>query len=139
MIHIIQNHIRVMLTIPAGVGKQSICHSHSFIKPFHLFHLSVGPDVCKIIFISSGCWEQRNGYYVQEGHGQVNECYDTLETAKRFCLSAGDCKAIATQSNICSGKYRVTHGDPTFISYGAWKQYNLKAYEYMCYSGTFLW
>ena len=91
----------------------------------------------QIIFIFSGCWEQRNGYYVLQGHGQVNECYETLETAKRFCLSAGDCKAIATQSNVCSGKYRVTHGDPTFISSPVWKQINIKAYEYMCYSGTF--
>ena len=76
------------------------------------------------------------GRYVQEGHGQVNECYSTLEEAKSKCIAAGDCKAIATQSNVCGGKFRVTHGGPTFVKYENWKQYDLKAWEYLCTKGN---
>ena len=73
---------------------------------------------------------------MQEGHGQINECYTTLEEAKAKCLAAGDCKAIATQSNVCSGEFRVTHGGPTFIAYANWKHYALKAYEFTCETGS---
>ena len=69
-------------------------------------------------FISLEClnpeWTEKDGYYVSEGHGDGTECYDDLNNAKLKCIEAGDCHAIATQSNICGGQYRVTHGGPTF-------------------------
>ena len=42
---------------------------------------------------------------------------------------------IATQSNICAGKFRVTHGIPAFRWYRHWRSYDLKSYEYMCPTG----
>ena len=75
------------------------------------------------------CWEQKDGYYVEEGHTQTSECYVTLDEAKSICLAAGDCKAVATQSNVCSGQYRVTHGGPTFIYLATWASWNLRSYE----------
>ena len=69
------------------------------------------------------------------GHGQTDECYETFTEAKLKCLAAGDCKAIATQSNICSGKFRVTHGIPAFRFFSGWKPLNLKTYEYTCQTG----
>jgi len=80
------------------------------------------------------CWEQRNGTYVKEGHGQENECYATFEEATAKCVAAGDCKAIATQNDICGGKFRITHGDPTFIKFENWKPYAMIAYEDWCRS-----
>ena len=83
----------------------------------------------------SECWKQRNGDYVKEGHGEVDECYPTLDEAKTKCIAAGDCKAIATQSNVCDGKFRVSHGGPTFVEYENWQSINLKSYEYLCSKG----
>jgi len=81
---------------------------------------------------TSPCWSLKNGYYVTNGHGQTDECYETFTEAKLRCIAAGDCKAIATQSNICSGKFRVTHGIPAFRWWSHWKSLNLKTYEYTC-------
>ena len=64
----------------------------------------------------SHCWTKKDKFYVGEQHGATNECYD-FETAKRRCEQAADCHAIATQYNVCDGKYRVTHGGPTFNYY----------------------
>merc|ERR1739848_175608 len=61
----------------------------------------------------TSCLEDRCGVYVQEQHGQTNECYSTLAEAASKCLAAGDCGAVATQSNVGGGCYRVTHGGPT--------------------------
>ena len=83
------------------------------------------------------CWEGMIGRYVQEGHGQENECYLTLDEAQSKCIAAGDCKAVATQNNVCSGMFRVTHGGPTFVEYENWQQYDLKAYEYLCFKGNY--
>ena len=85
----------------------------------------------KYFFIGT-CWRQKNGFYVKEGHGQTNECYATLEEAKAKCVAAGDCKAVATQNNVCNGHFRVTHGGPTFIAYTNWKPYALVSYELTC-------
>ena len=98
-----------------------------FFRSFSLF--LVGTDILE-------CWEKMNGRYVVEGHGQVTECYPTLEEAQAKCIAASDCKAIATQSNVCAGKFRVTHGGPTFKSFEYWKYYNLYAYEYLCSKGN---
>ena len=87
--------------------------------------------------IFSECWKQRKGDYVIEGHGQENECYATIEEAKAKCLAAGDCRAIATQNNVCGGKFRVTHCGPTFIAYENWQPYSIIAYEYTCDKGNF--
>jgi len=77
-------------------------------------------------------WSSRkNGIYIQEQHGKTNECYN-FATAKLKCQAAGDCHAIATQSNVCGGKYRVTHGGPTEKKYGNWKAYNLWSYTLTC-------
>merc|ERR1719491_2181998 len=74
------------------------------------------------------CWSARmDGKYVKEGHG-TGPCYD-LETAKQQCEDATDCFAIATQSNVCSGQFRVTHGGPTFMTYSNWQPYDLHAYQ----------
>ena len=65
-------------------------------------------------------------------YGQSNECYPTLQEAKEKCLAAGDCKAIATQNNICNGHFRVTHGGPTFKAYANWKPFDKRSYKYTC-------
>merc|ERR1719412_3270359 len=80
---------------------------------------------------ASGCWSGKlEGKYIKEQHGATNECYD-FEQAKRKCEQASDCHGIATQSNVCSGKYRVTHGSTaTLLTYGNWKAYNLWAYTF---------
>lgn len=77
-----------------------------------------------------GCWSSRlNGKYVRQQHGKTNECY-SFAVAKAKCAAASDCGAIATQSNVCGGKYRVTHGGPTLVYYSHWKRYNLWAYTF---------
>ena len=78
---------------------------------------------------------------MEEGHfSNDNECYSTLEEAKAKCLEAKDCKAIATQKNFCGGKFRVTHGGPTFKFYPdttyMGQELNMKAYEYTCNTGN---
>ena len=75
------------------------------------------------------CWSNRlEGKYISEQHGASNECYD-FATAKEKCAKAGDCHGIATQSNVCGGKYRVTHGTTASLRhYGNWAAYNLWAY-----------
>ena len=79
-------------------------------------------------------WRQKDGFYVEEGHGQTNECYPTLDKAKAKCVAAGDCKAIATQKNFCNGNFRVTHGGPTFINFTMfnWKFLDMTSYERIC-------
>ena len=55
-----------------------------------------------------GTWSGRkNGYYIKEQHLATNECYD-FATAKAKCEAAPDCHGIATQNNVCGGKYRGT-------------------------------
>ena len=71
-----------------------------------------------------------------EGHGKENECYETIEEAKAKCLEAGDCRAIATQKNVCGGKFRVAHGGPTFIPYINWELEAIKSFEYTCDRGN---
>ena len=88
-----------------------------------------------IIYNFSECWKQKTGYYVQEGHGETNECFATLEEAKIKCIAAGDCRAIARQSNVCGGKFRITHGGPTFIKFANWKNTGMRAFEYTCNTG----
>ena len=85
---------------------------------------------CCLPPVSGSCWSSRlNGKYIQEQHGKnTNECYD-FNTAKAKCEAANDCHGIATQSNVCSGKYRVTHGSTaTLKTYSDWASYNLWAY-----------
>ena len=81
-----------------------------------------------------GCnnWTQKDGYYVLEGHGTTNECYNTLDEAKAKCLEASDCFAVASQSNVCGGKYRVSHGGPSFRYWSNWQPYNLRSWELSC-------
>ena len=77
-----------------------------------------------------GCnWIQKDGYFVREGHLATDECYDTLQEAKENCIASKDCHAIATQSNVCGGKYRVSHGGPTFKPH--W-MYDVRAWEHHC-------
>merc|ERR1719285_1424039 len=53
-----------------------------------------------------------------------------LEEAEQACIEAGDCGAIATQSNVCNGQYRVSHGGPTFSAFFAqWETYALRSWE----------
>ena len=79
-----------------------------------------------------GCtWIQKDGYYVEEGHTTVDECYDTLQEAKEKCIDSQDCHAIATQNNVCGGKYRVSHGGPTWGYSENWVQHQLRAWEHI--------
>ena len=91
-----------------------------------------------INFISLEClnpaWTQKDGYFVLEGHGDGTECYGDLNNAKSKCMAAEDCHAIAAQSNICGGQYRVTHGGPTFKYWKAWQSVNLRSWERTCTS-----
>ena len=94
-----------------------------------------------LLFIPSnvylGCnWIQKDGYFVREGHLATDECYDTLQEAKENCIASKDCHAIATQRNVCGGKYRVSHGGPSFVAASAigidWTTLNMRAWEYEC-------
>jgi len=79
--------------------------------------------------MEQACWSKRlDGKYVREGHTETDECYE-LEVAVKKCEEATDCFAIATQSNVCGGRYRVTHGGPTFKSYANWEPYKLWSYK----------
>ena len=81
-------------------------------------------------------WIQKDGYYVSEGHhDETKECYGNFDEAKSKCMAAGDCHAIAYQSNVCGGKYRVTHGGPTFKWWSSkWKMFNMRSWERTCNS-----
>jgi len=72
--------------------------------------------------------EKLNGKYVVEQHGRTNECYATLEEAKSKCEASSDCGAVATQTNVCGGKFRVSHGGPTLRDWSSWEAYDLWAY-----------
>merc|ERR1712173_439568 len=83
-----------------------------------------------------GCqWIEKEGYFILQGHNlpeKKKECYP-LEEAKEKCIAAKDCGGIATQSNVCEGKYRVTHGTPTFKAFADWKSYKpFISYELNC-------
>ena len=69
---------------------------------------------------------------MREGHLTTDECYDTLQEAKENCIASKDCHAIATQRNVCGGKYRVSHGGPTFVFWPTWESLNLRSWEYEC-------
>ena len=92
-----------------------------------------------LVYIFAACWKQRDGDYVKEGHGEENDCYATFEEAKERCYVAGDCMAIAVQNNICGGKFRITHGGPTFKaeSLRVKKLLAVRSYEYICSRGNF--
>ena len=97
--------------------------SHSFAAVLAIYYF---------MMLKASCWSGRlDGRYVQEGHFAAfktdPDCYD-LQTAKRKCEEAADCGAIATQSTICGGKYRVTHGGPTLKTYSNWQRANMWAY-----------
>ena len=53
------------------------------------------------------------------GSAYDGECYD-LEQAIETCIASPDCRAISSQSNVCGGQYRVTHGGPTLTFYPDW-------------------
>ena len=78
---------------------------------------------------TGSCWSARlDGKYIQEQHGYTDGCYD-FDTAKATCEASNDCHGIVTQSNVCSGKYRVSHGSTaTVLHHGNWASYNLWAY-----------
>lgn len=84
--------------------------------------------------LASVCWVQKDGYYVNEGWALARyvlryTCKPTLEEAKIACHASRNCHAIATQSNVCGGRYRVTHGGPTFLKWGNWAYYNLRSWQ----------
>merc|ERR1719285_162093 len=90
-----------------------------------------GECICPSTKPKCHTWNQRDGYYVHEGHGVETDCYPTLDEAKTACLNTnGDCGAIAIQSNWCDGQYRVTHGGPTFSDFfDEWETYGLRSWE----------
>ena len=71
---------------------------------------------------------------MREGHLATDECYDTLQEAKENCIASKDCHAIATQRNVCGGKYRVSHGGPTFIRWPNWDytRIDIRAWRRSC-------
>ena len=62
----------------------------------------------------------------------TTECYDTWQLAKVNCMAVQDCHAITTQSNVCGGKYRVSHGGPTLIYYSDGGSFNLRSWVHSC-------
>ena len=44
----------------------------------------------------------------------------------------GDCGGVTTQNDVCQGKFRVSHGGPTFIYYNNWRFIDLSSYELIC-------
>jgi len=81
------------------------------------------------LLFGGSCWSGRlHGKYINEQQGANDECFD-FDTAKQKCEEATDCHGIATQSNVCSGKYRVTHGSTaTLVAFRNWASFNLWAY-----------
>ena len=76
------------------------------------------------------CWTRHDGYYVTEqlDDPALHECHD-FAWAKAKCAQASDCFAITSQADICGGRYRVTHGGPTFKYFaGDAQAFNLHAY-----------
>merc|ERR1711998_339714 len=63
------------------------------------------------------------------------------QTAKRRCEAAPDCHALSRQTNICGGRYRVTHGGPTLVLYPNWQRYGMWSYTVTrpCAQPTFTW
>ena len=79
--------------------------------------------------LPADCWSSKlEGKYIQEQHGSTDECY-SFEEAKAQCEAADDCHGIATQSNVCSGQYRVTHGaTATLVPWANWAKWSMYAY-----------
>lgn len=78
-------------------------------------------------------WEKWDGYYIGNGHGascDSGDYFSDLNEAKRQCFKAKDCTGIATQSNLCSGYYRITHGAAEWKQHDHWSRWNLWAYDY---------
>jgi len=78
-------------------------------------------------------WTRKNSYYATVGHGKCPEgdVFADVEDAKQACIDAGDCKAIATQKNLCGGKYKIIHSaKPGLIAYpNGITSHNMHAYE----------
>ena len=51
-------------------------------------------------------------------------------------MAASDCYAIATQNNTCGGKFRVSHGGPTFIIAYSTTSITFRAWERYCSTGN---
>ena len=88
--------------------------------------------IYSLYFILDDCWKQRDGDYILQGQGEAEQCYETLQQAKDACASTSDCMGISTQTNICNGYYRLSHGIPTFIYDANWRSLNMRSYEYVC-------
>jgi len=83
------------------------------------------------------CWSEKLvGRFIAEQHPGLEhfssntgvaccECYTDLGSAKQACEGASDCHGIATQSNLCNGGYRVTHGPKATLQYTSnWEAYS---------------
>jgi len=96
---------------------------------FALSHFSLLYVLLNLIFVvfgtsylqdlnEDGCqWIPKYGHFVKQGHRDESECYQSLGKAKNACEEAGDCFAIASQPDVCEGKFRVSHGYPTFLHF----------------------
>ena len=71
-------------------------------------------------------------------NGHKDECYEAINEAahtsfsiaKTKCMEAADCHGIASQSDVCGGQYRVSHGKNATIKYSAdLASYNPSAYS----------
>jgi hypothetical protein len=56
-------------------------------------------------------WTRKDSHFPTVSHGNCEngDVFVNLEDAKKACIDAGDCKVVATQKNLCDGKYRVVH------------------------------
>lgn len=119
--------------VPAGCVAQSL-NVGTTIGDWAAHFKTSGPNCnnghYQVACAGPSCWSSKlEGKYIQEQHGKTNECYASIDTAKAKCQAASDCHGIATQSNVCNGKYRVSHGTTaTLLTYANWKPYNLWAW-----------
>lgn len=79
--------------------------------------------------IAALCWSARiDGQYISEQHGSAEECY-SFALAQKKCEQAADCHGITTQSSVCDGQYRVSHGTTaTLVAYDNWEAFDLSSY-----------
>jgi len=92
-------------------------------RKMHHIHLS------GLTLKKANCWRRKDGTYIREQHGNGHGCIADRELAMKACLDkGGSCAAIASQSNVCGGKYRIPIGGPHKLYYGHWKPYNLHSY-----------
>jgi len=91
-------------------------------------------------------WVQKDGYHIYEQclnfdeskyderppmcpKKEVDECYPTFTDAIAKCEEAGDCGAVATQTNARDGQYCISHGSPHLLGLvPGWHVYDVRVW-----------